>query len=72
VSNTSCNVVQARRQGGFWGLHRTPLLSFFIHMNLYITYASHTHLIKVETPFVKKDPRLHTGLLLGSHINHGG
>jgi hypothetical protein len=26
------------------GLHRTSLLSFFIHMNLYGAYVSHTHL----------------------------
>jgi hypothetical protein len=40
------------------GLHRTPLLSFFIHMNLYSTYVSHTHLIESRTPFVKKNPPL--------------
>ena len=43
-------------QGGFG---RTPLLSCSIHMNLYGTYVSHTHLIENRTPpLVKKNPPL--------------
>ena len=48
------NTSQARTQGG-GGFGRTPLLSCTIHMNLYGTYVSHTHL---DPYLVKKNPPL--------------
>jgi hypothetical protein len=50
-------------KGGFGGLHKTPLLSFFIHMNLYGTYVSHTQLIESRTPLCEKETPLARGCI---------
>jgi hypothetical protein len=58
-----CLHFQARRQGGSGGYREPPFLSFFIHMNLYDIYVSHTSLIESRTPFCEKEPPFARGCI---------